>query len=375
MKVISFAGLLAVLPALGLALSLDAHDAPPASGEMKKIEATVTPSENYRLPDGITEILALTETVYENRKHSGVILLKRKDLTLDIVPNTVVASGGYLFHLTTPHECQLGHVREEDMIFTVLDSCKTMVMVEEGKTPVLQLKALKGSLAFEAKHSACNQLGSVRGEGKHFVAIKISRTEIYRKHPSPVLGTGMDVTIVNNFGAKSIRLEYMQKETVTIGPETITVESYNFDYDAKSVKVRVATTPKTTEAEALIVEYGEKPAANEPAADLQIKQNGAWEPAELPLPGLAEGKAVEVRVRGTLNHGIMAIGGETTGTIIRFGKTTWELDLRKNPALRPTAEKLNGKRVTATGVVREKAGVEIAKRTIVTVESLVAADK
>ena len=61
---------------------------------------------------------------------------------------------------------------------------------------------------------------------------------------------------------------------------------------------------------------------------------------------------------------------ETTGTIIRFGKTTWELDLRKNPAFGPDAEKLSGKRVVVTGTVRTQAGIEISKRTILTVESI-----
>ena len=111
-----------------------------------------------------------------------------------------------------------------------------------------------------------------------------------------------------------------------------------------------------------------------PASDVEIKQDGEWKPAKLPLAGLAEGKAVEVKVRGTLSHGIMAIGGETTGTIIGFGKTTWELDLQKDPAFRSAAEKLNGKRVVVTGTVREKAGIEIAKRTIMTIESIDSAE-
>lgn len=112
------------------------------------------------------------------------------------------------------------------------------------------------------------------------------------------------------------------------------------------------------------------PVADELVSDVEIKQNGQWKPTKLPLADLAEGKAVEVRVRGTLTHGIMAIGGETTGTIIRFGKTTWELDLRKNPTFDPAAEKLSGNRVVVTGTVRMQVGVEIAKRTILTVESI-----
>lgn len=103
---------------------------------------------------------------------------------------------------------------------------------------------------------------------------------------------------------------------------------------------------------------------------LEIKENGKWRPANLPLDSLVNGKAIEVRVRGTLAHGIIAIGGETTGTTIRFGKTTWELDLRKEKLFGSTAERLNGKRVVVTGAVRLQKGVEIAKRTILTVTSI-----
>ncbi len=42
-----------------------------------------------------------------------------------------------------------------------------------------------------------------------------------------------------------------------------------------------------------------------------------------------------------LQVGVVAIGGETIGKIIGFGRTTWELDLREPPAFRPAAEKLN----------------------------------
>jgi len=37
-------------------------------------------------------------------------------------------------------------------------------------------------------------------------------------------------------------------------------------------------------------------------------------------------------------------GGETTGTVITFGKTTWELDLGDNEKLRAKVEKLDGKK-------------------------------
>ena len=83
-----------------------------------------------------------------------------------------------------------------------------------------------------------------------------------------------------------------------------------------------------------------------------------------------EGKAVEVRVHGILTNGMLAIGGETTGTTIRFGKTTWELELQNHKTLTSAAAKLNGKLVVASGLVRTQKGIEVAMPTILTVESL-----
>ncbi len=222
-----------------------------------KIEVTVTPDKPYLLADKISQLLVKKESLYENRKQSGMPQFRRDDLTLDIVANTVIASGGRLFHLTTPHVYKFGHVRESDMIFTVVDSCKFLVRSEKAKAPIVELKKLTGNLNFACDNKQSRQLKSISGVGKHFVALKVGRTEIYRRHPSKVLGTGMNIFVVNNFGAKKIRLEYMQKKTVTIGPETITIESHNFKYATKSVEIKIATESKAAKAEALIVEYSD----------------------------------------------------------------------------------------------------------------------
>ena len=103
---------------------------------------------------------------------------------------------------------------------------------------------------------------------------------------------------------------------------------------------------------------------------LMVKVRGEWQKATLPIRELDEGKPVEVKVSGKLTDGVFAIGGETTGTVITFGKTTWELDLRDNEKLRAAAEKLDGKKVVVTGKVRTKRGVEIPLRTIVSVATL-----
>ncbi|MEC8473852.1 MAG: hypothetical protein VXZ38_04305 [Planctomycetota bacterium] len=105
-------------------------------------------------------------------------------------------------------------------------------------------------------------------------------------------------------------------------------------------------------------------------SDVEVRKDGQWSPTKLPLAGLVEGKAVEVRVRGILRNGMLAIGGETTGTTIRFGKTTWELELQNRETLSSAAAKLNGKLVVVSGLVRTEKGIEVAMRTILTVESL-----
>ena len=94
----------------------------------------------------------------------------------------------------------------------------------------------------------------------------------------------------------------------------------------------------------------------------------------MPLPKLAKDKTLEWKVRGTLTHGVVAIGGETTGTTIRFGQTTWDLDLRRKKTFDSVAEKLNGKRVVVTGALAIQQGIETGNRTILTVDSLKSAE-
>lgn len=83
--------------------------------------------------------------------------------------------------------------------------------------------------------------------------------------------------------------------------------------------------------------------------------------------------SIEVVVRGTLRAGIMAVGGETTGTTITARGVTWELDLRARPEWQARAESLNGRRVVVTGTLEGRHGVERRQRWIVTVKTLDAA--
>jgi hypothetical protein len=81
--------------------------------------------------------------------------------------------------------------------------------------------------------------------------------------------------------------------------------------------------------------------------------------------------SIEVVVRGTLATGIMAMGGETTGTTITARGVTWELDLRARPEWKARAESLSGRRVVVTGTLEVRPGVERRRqRSIVTVKSL-----
>jgi hypothetical protein len=81
-------------------------------------------------------------------------------------------------------------------------------------------------------------------------------------------------------------------------------------------------------------------------------------------------ESITVTVVGTLRTGIIAIGGETTGTTITAKGIKWELDFGKNGDLRAAAEKLDGKLVTVAGTLERRAGVEIKERWLVTVTSL-----
>jgi len=87
-------------------------------------------------------------------------------------------------------------------------------------------------------------------------------------------------------------------------------------------------------------------------------------------PEEADGDYIKVEIRGTLESGLMAIGGETTGTVVRVKNVTWELDFGSNEELRGLAAKLNKKTVMITGTYEKKKGVEVRERHIVKVATL-----
>jgi hypothetical protein len=84
----------------------------------------------------------------------------------------------------------------------------------------------------------------------------------------------------------------------------------------------------------------------------------------------AEKGPEQVEVRGTLRTGVVAVGGETTGTVIETKGGPYELDLGGDKALRQKADQLNGKAVVVTGTLGVRPGVEVKERKVITVASL-----
>jgi hypothetical protein len=93
------------------------------------------------------------------------------------------------------------------------------------------------------------------------------------------------------------------------------------------------------------------------------------------LPAKPDPNGQQIEVTGTLETGMMAIGGETTGVeLTADDKTNYELALRGK--LAKQAEDLNGKRVTVKGTLRTVDSTERKGRKIISVSSLEpAADK
>ena len=72
---------------------------------------------------------------------------------------------------------------------------------------------------------------------------------------------------------------------------------------------------------------------------------------------------------GRMRHGIVAIGGETTGTTITFNHIVWELQLNDDAA-RNFAKKHHSEPVVVTGMLRNVAGTEAKPRWIIDVNSM-----
>lgn len=87
------------------------------------------------------------------------------------------------------------------------------------------------------------------------------------------------------------------------------------------------------------------------------------------IPATDDSDFVRVEIRGRLDAQIMAIGGETTGIVIRAGNIEWELEAR-NPTTRQLCEQLHEQTVIVRGTLHRRWGVEITERWIVDVTDI-----
>ena len=95
-----------------------------------------------------------------------------------------------------------------------------------------------------------------------------------------------------------------------------------------------------------------------PLADIAAKPDAAEKPAAAVF-------------KGTLHTGMVAIGGETTGTVLKTqANGNFELDLQHRADLQKLAETLNGKNVVIKGEYKPRAGVEVKLRRIIIVTSI-----
>jgi hypothetical protein len=83
--------------------------------------------------------------------------------------------------------------------------------------------------------------------------------------------------------------------------------------------------------------------------------------------------SVSVLCHGRLRHGVVAVGGETTGTTITFNRVTWELQL-PDEASREFAKRNHQEPAVVTGTLRKVVGTEKLVRWIVHVKKLTESD-
>ena len=82
-------------------------------------------------------------------------------------------------------------------------------------------------------------------------------------------------------------------------------------------------------------------------------------------------KGVVKNYEGTLKMGIVTIGGETAGAMLKTKEgTKYELDFGKDDELAKLAESLDGKVVCVTGKLQIRTGTEIKERQVIAVISL-----
>lgn len=84
--------------------------------------------------------------------------------------------------------------------------------------------------------------------------------------------------------------------------------------------------------------------------------------------------SVSVECCGRVRHGVVAIGGETTGTTITFKGIIWELEL-PDAASQEFAKSHHRESIKVTGKLRRVAGTEVRDRWIIDVKKLAEFDE
>ena len=109
---------------------------------------------------------------------------------------------------------------------------------------------------------------------------------------------------------------------------------------------------------------------------IQIPRTGIKSVIGIPVEPATTGNqttkdSIEVVVVGKIQTGVMAIGGESTGTTITANNITWELDLQNDEQLLEAVNTIGQTFAQVKGRLTKKAGVEIRERWIVLVDSIV----
>ena len=222
------------------------------------LEVSLTPDKPYTLHDGKSKISVLRESIYRGRRgHSGTVQLTVGESTLTIVPGTVVYAGKHQYTFRDSPLFVFGELQESDMIITVVERCMITVLVSEKPAPTIALQKLDQELKLNVSHGRLSgERLEIDGDEGHFIALKPISAEIARFYPDPEVGARIRLDLVTNFGEKPVRLDYKKKKVITIGPETITLQSSGFDYKSKTINVQIHSIPAQKKAKAVILKYG-----------------------------------------------------------------------------------------------------------------------
>ena len=222
------------------------------------LEVSVTPTQPFTLPDGKSKITVLSKSIHKSRQgFTGIAQVTVGESSLTIIPGTVVQAGKHQYAFLERPKFVFRELRQSDMIITVVESCHLTVLSSEKPSPTIGLKKLDEEFKMKISHGRLSgKIFKVDGDEGHFIALKPSSAEISRFHPDPELGARIRLDLVTSFGVKPIQLDYKKKTVITIGPETITLQSSGFDFDSKTINVQVHSVPAKKKATPVILKYG-----------------------------------------------------------------------------------------------------------------------